>query len=98
VGNAKLQATRRSDALLADPTGGLGVDDRLWSTAETAEYLGLPEKTLHEWTYKGAVDSAGSPPPRSYKVGRHRRYKPAEVVAWLETRASGQKGGARATA
>ena len=55
--------------------------ERLWSHAETAEYLGLPESTLHALNYKGTG-------PRSYKVGGHRRYAPADVLAWLETRAS----------
>ncbi len=54
---------------------------RLWSTRETAEFLGLPQSTLHQLTYKGTG-------PRSYKVGRHRRYDPSDVQAWLEARAS----------
>ncbi len=54
---------------------------RLWSTQETAEFLGLPRSTLHQLNYKGTG-------PRSYKVGRHRRYDPADVQAWLESRAS----------
>ncbi len=54
---------------------------RLWSTRETAAFLGLPEATLHQMTYK----STG---PRSYKVGRHRRYDPADVARWLDARAS----------
>ena len=55
--------------------------ERLWSHAETATFLVLPEATLHQLNYKGTG-------PRSYKVGRHRRYDPADVVAWLESRAS----------
>ncbi len=48
-----------------------------WSHLETAEYLGIPAATLHQWTYKGTG-------PRSYKIGRHRKYKPADVAAWVE--------------
>ncbi len=55
--------------------------ERLWSHRETAEYLGIPEATLHGLNYKGTG-------PRSYKVGRHRRYDPADVRRWLEARAS----------
>lgn len=55
--------------------------ERLWSTRETAAFLGLPESTLHQLTYKGTG-------PRSYKVGRHRRYNPADVAVWLGRRAS----------
>ncbi len=54
---------------------------RLWTTRETAAFLGLPETTLHQMTYKGTG-------PRSYKVGRHRRYDPGDVARWLDSRAS----------
>jgi len=53
----------------------------LWSHKYTADYLGLPEATLHGMNYKGTG-------PRSYKVGRHRKYSERDVLAWLETRAS----------
>lgn len=55
--------------------------ERLWSHAEVAAYLGLPPATLHQLNYKGTG-------PRSYKIGRHRKYRLAEVDAWCETRAS----------
>lgn len=54
---------------------------RLWSHAETAEFLGIPETTLHALNYKRTG-------PRSYKVGKHRRYDPADVGRWLDSRAS----------
>ena len=57
--------------------------DRLWSLPETAEFLGIPEATLYQWASRGIG-------PRSYRVGRYRRYKPADVHAWLERQASGQ--------
>jgi hypothetical protein len=41
--------------------------DRLWTPAETAELLGVPIKTLHQWRYFRAG-------PPSFKVGRHLRY------------------------
>jgi predicted DNA-binding transcriptional regulator AlpA len=53
----------------------------LWSHAQTAAYLGVPEATLHALNYKRTG-------PRSYKIGKHRKYDPADVAAWLETRAS----------
>ncbi len=53
----------------------------LWSTRETAAYLGLAESTLHQLTWKGTA-------PRSYRVGRERRYDPADIARWLEARAS----------
>ncbi|GHJ50249.1 helix-turn-helix domain-containing protein [Catellatospora sp. TT07R-123] len=48
----------------------------LWSIQETASYLRLPVGTLYQWRYRKTG-------PRSYKVGRHLRYDPAEVRAWL---------------
>ena len=57
-----------------------GKQDRLWSLPETAAYLGMAEATLHQWLYKGTG-------PRSYKVGRLRKYRPAEVEEWLQAQA-----------
>ena len=58
---------------------------RLWSHRETAAFLGIPEATLHAMNYKGTG-------PRSYKVGRHRKYDRADVMAWLQSRASDHAG------
>ncbi len=52
-----------------------------WSHQETAEYLGIPSTTLHQLNYRGVG-------PRSFKIGRHRKYKPADVDAWCEGHAS----------
>jgi predicted DNA-binding transcriptional regulator AlpA len=52
-----------------------------WSHQETAEYLGIPSSTLHQLNYRGVG-------PRSFKLGRHRKYRPADVDAWCESRAS----------
>jgi excisionase family DNA binding protein len=58
-----------------------------WSHTETAAYLGIPEATLHQMNYKGTG-------PRSYKIGRHRKYRPADVDAWCEAHASDRRGAA----
>jgi excisionase family DNA binding protein len=50
----------------------------LWDTARTAEYLGVPPATLDQWAYRGIG-------PAFSKVGRHRRYRHADVTAWLDT-------------
>jgi predicted DNA-binding transcriptional regulator AlpA len=55
--------------------------DRLWTHKETARFLGIPEATLHQLNYKGTG-------PRSFKVGRHRRYDPRDVRDWLAERSS----------
>jgi len=56
--------------------------DRLWSLDETAAYLGVPSSTLHQWNHRGVG-------PRSFRVGRYRRYRPADVRHWLDEHASG---------
>lgn len=55
--------------------------DRLWSHDQTAEFLGIPPATLYQMNHKGTG-------PRSFKVGRYRRYSEADVLAWLKARAS----------
>ena len=61
----------------------------LISTSELAKFLGVPVNTVYAW------QSRGNGPP-GYRVGRHTRYRPAEVLAWLEQRQlkpSGESGG-----
>jgi excisionase family DNA binding protein len=53
---------------------------KLWSSQETANYLGIAISTLYQLTYKGTG-------PRCYKVGKYRRFKPLEVLAWLDSNA-----------
>jgi hypothetical protein len=58
-----------------------GLPDRLWTHKETAAFLGLPEATLHMLNHKGTG-------PRSFKVGRYRRYDPRDLHDWLAERSS----------
>lgn len=51
--------------------------ERLWSIGETAAYLGVPVATLYDWRYRETG-------PPSHRVGRHVRYVPNEVHAWVE--------------
>ncbi|MGR7023746.1 helix-turn-helix transcriptional regulator [Geodermatophilus sp. URMC 62] len=50
--------------------------DRLLTPPEVADYLGVPLRTLYNWrtTHDG---------PRAVRVGKHLRYSPAEVAAWV---------------
>ncbi|WP_244178943.1 helix-turn-helix transcriptional regulator [Streptomyces rubellomurinus] len=48
---------------------------------ELAEFLGVPTQTIYQMNWKGTG-------PRSYKVGRCRRYDPHDVRQWLEGRSS----------
>jgi excisionase family DNA binding protein len=49
----------------------------LISSAELAKFLGVPISTVYAWQSRG-----GGPP--AYRVGRHTRYRPDEVLAWLD--------------
>ena len=51
----------------------------LWGTDDVAEYLGVPIKTLYKWR----LEHHGPPCAR---VGKHLRYVPDDVVAWVEGR------------
>ncbi|MBG0567388.1 helix-turn-helix transcriptional regulator [Actinoplanes aureus] len=48
----------------------------LWSIERTSRYLGVPVGTLYQWRHRRTG-------PRARKVGRHLRYDPADVRAWL---------------
>lgn len=50
-------------------------------TAEAAELLRMPVKTLHEWRSKGVG-------PKARRVGKHLLYDQDEVIAWVESQAS----------
>jgi excisionase family DNA binding protein len=53
----------------------------LGTTAEVAEYLKVPEHTLVQWRYKGTG-------PRYSSVGRHVRYRWADVDRWIDENAT----------
>ncbi|MGI9051049.1 MAG: helix-turn-helix transcriptional regulator [Ilumatobacteraceae bacterium] len=58
-----------------DMTGPALIDS---ATLAGPDWLNLPSaRTLDQWAYQGLG-------PRFVKVGRHRRYRPADVLAWLE--------------
>jgi predicted DNA-binding transcriptional regulator AlpA len=48
----------------------------LWTIEDVATYLRVPVQTLYQWRHK----SMGPP---SKKCGRHLRYDPAAVRAWV---------------
>lgn len=52
---------------------------RLLSTEEVARILVVPVNTLYCWRYKGTG-------PKALRVGKHLRYRLADVLAWLEDR------------
>lgn len=54
--------------------------EHLLSPKELADYLGVPLATIYQWRHKGTG-------PRGHVVGRHVRFQPADVAAWLESQA-----------
>ncbi|AXB45381.1 helix-turn-helix transcriptional regulator [Amycolatopsis albispora] len=50
--------------------------EALWTPDDLAEFLGIPEKTLREWRTKNYG-------PRWVKMGKHVRYLPDAVQAWV---------------
>lgn len=61
--------------------------NRLLTAPEVADYLGVPLATLYQWRTKGTA-------PRGVKVGRHIRFRPADVEAWCEHHADRPRAGA----
>lgn len=60
------------------PPPGLLERDALITPPELAAFLGLPVRTLGQWRYIGVG-------PVWVNVGRHVRYEPADVRAWLDS-------------
>ncbi|WP_235997653.1 helix-turn-helix transcriptional regulator [Nocardiopsis coralli] len=54
----------------------------LADTTDVAEYLDVPKATLDKWAHLGTG-------PRYSRVGRHRRYRWADVEKWLDANAQG---------
>ena len=54
----------------------------LGSPDEVAEHLGIPLRTLAQWRHEGTG-------PRYLRVGRHVRYRWADVEQWLDAKARG---------
>ena len=55
--------------------------ERLLSPDGLAEMLDVPKKTIYEWHSRADADG-----PPAHKIGRHLRYRLADVEAWLATR------------
>ncbi len=72
--------------MLASPRGICGPPvertaalDKHLSPAELAEREGVPLDTVFQWNRKGTG-------PRYMRIGRHVRYRLADVVAWEDSR------------
>ena len=49
------------------------------SPDQFAKWLDVPVRTVYAWMHEGTA-------PRSYKVGRHRRFRRSDVERWLSDR------------
>lgn len=59
---------------------GIGMDDRLMTTEQVADYLTVPVATIYNWRVQGEG-------PRASRVGRHLRFRRSDVDAWLDAQA-----------
>ncbi|ROV66519.1 DNA-binding protein [Streptomyces globisporus] len=63
-------------------TGGVGMKrplpDRYLTPIDLADLLGVPIETVYQWRRKDTG-------PRGFRVGRHLRYDPEDVRAWVAT-------------
>ena len=56
-------------------TQELGLEP-LIGVEELAEYLGVPVQTIYDWRLSGRA-------PRAFKLGKHLRFDPDAVRAWV---------------
>ena len=55
------------------------MDDKNMTPAELAERQRVPLETVYAWNRKGVG-------PQYMKIGRHVRYRVADVIAWEKSR------------
>ncbi|RBM19234.1 excisionase [Prauserella sp. PE36] len=53
------------------------MNSKLLTIDDLADYLGIPKNTLYQWRSKGYG-------PTGRRIGKHVRYRPADVDAWIE--------------
>jgi excisionase family DNA binding protein len=56
----------------------LATTERLWTVDDVSEYLGVPVETLYAWRKRRKG------PPAS-RIGKHLRYEPADVRAYVRS-------------
>jgi excisionase family DNA binding protein len=58
------------------------IPTRYLTPADLADLLGVPLETVYQWRRKHTG-------PSGFRVGRHLRYDPEDVRAWVESRMEG---------
>ncbi|MFZ1490225.1 MAG: helix-turn-helix domain-containing protein [Ilumatobacteraceae bacterium] len=53
----------------------------LLTSRQVAELVQVPPRTLDAWAYRGIG-------PKHLRIGKHRRYQPADVEAWIAENAA----------
>lgn len=51
--------------------------EHLWTTQKVANYLEIPVPTLYRWRQTNYG-------PPACRVGKHLRFRPADVMAWVD--------------
>lgn len=59
--------------------------ERLMTSQDLSDILGVPLRTLDQWAYLKQG-------PPFLRVGRHRRYRPVDVEAWIAAQVSTSAG------
>lgn len=54
----------------------------LWTVKELAQFLQIPRDTLYQWRQRGEG-------PLAVRLGKHLRYRPEAVQAWLKSQEEG---------
>jgi DNA-binding transcriptional MerR regulator len=49
----------------------------LWTVQDVSDYLRVPVQTLYSWRAQGYG-------PVGRRIGKHLRYRPEDVIAWLD--------------
>jgi predicted DNA-binding transcriptional regulator AlpA len=56
------------------------MDESLWTVKDVSAFLGVPVATIYQWRVRGEG-------PPAVKLGRHLRYVPSSVAAWVAAQA-----------
>jgi predicted DNA-binding transcriptional regulator AlpA len=56
--------------------------DRLWSIKDVGHYLDVPVATIYQWRVRGEG-------PRATRMGKHLRFEPEVVRAWVSEHREG---------
>jgi excisionase family DNA binding protein len=56
--------------------------EKLLSTKEVAEILGVPYRTLLDWRPEER--------PPAARIGKHLRFRPSDLEAWVDKKKSGE--------